>query len=267
MTPYWKISGRRALAAGECLVGKGVADGLQLKTDMVMEISGIGGNKEKTDYRIAGIFNAGDEDENRIFLPVSTTGVSLLPDKNISSGLTESNQWSYALLSLPRGEEQIERLGGQILNNQEGIKIKPFRQILYGEKNTLNKITLLSGLSLLTVIILTSLGVSSSVLARIVERRKELALMQALGASRRSIVGFLLLESAVQGALASLAGFGIGLLLSQIVVQQIFHVSITPSGTAFLITSLTTVGVALLSGGFGAGRSLRIQPALALKGE
>lgn len=263
MMPYWAISGRPAVRLDECLIGRRVAELLQLKSKMTVNIQWIAGTDEKTDCRITGIFDSGDEDENRMFIPIPSTESI---QSTIKYGSPQS-VFTYALLSIPDSEEGIERLNGRLRAVQDKVEVKPLRQILYGEKTTLKKVTLLSGLSLLAVLILTSLGVSSAVLARIVERRKELALMQALGATHWSVVSFLILESAIVGVVASISGFSIGTLMSQVIVQKIFHVSVTSHLAAFLITLLITIGVALLAGCIGAVRALRIQPAIVLKGE
>lgn len=267
MTSYWAISGRRAEMLGECLIGGRIAELLRLKPEMTVNIQWIVSTDEKTDCRITGIFDSGDEDENRIFIiaPSAESISSII--KGVLPEHSEKSAFTYALISVPDSEGGIKRLNERLRAVQDKVEVKPLRQILYGEKAILKKVTLLSGLSLLAVLILTSLGVSSAVLARIVERRKELALMQALGAKRWSVVGFLLLESTVVGAAASMAGFSIGTLMSQIIVQKIFRFSATPYLAVFLITLLITIGVSLLTGFIAAVRALRIQPAMALKEE
>ncbi len=260
LTPYWAITGRRSMRSGECLVGREVGDLLQLKPGMTVSVLGIAGTEEKTDCRITGIIDSGDEDENRVFIP--------LPSTESMQGYSEKGVLMYALLSVPEGEEGIKRLNGRLqAATVQGIEVKALRQILYGEQMTLKKVTLLSGLSLMAVLILTALGVSSAVLARIAERRKELALMQAIGARRRSVVSFLLLEGAAIGIVASAIGVIIGTLISQFIVKEIFHTSVTPQAIAFLTTFIVTVGVSLLAGGIGTVRAMKIQPAVALKGE
>lgn len=269
MTPYWAIVGQRTMLAGECLVGRGVSELLRLKPGMMVSVTRMVGNDEKADYRITGIVSSGDEDENRIFI----SRPSVQPTRSITgrgpSGYPQQGVLSYALLSVPEGEEGIKRLNEELrLAGVQGkMEVKPLRQILYGEKTTLEKVALLSGLSLLAVLILTSLGVSSAVLARIVERRKELALMQAIGAKRRSIVVFLLLEGTAIGTVASLIGILVGTMVSQFLEEQIFRTSVTPQMIAFPVTLIVTVGVSLLAGSIGAMRALQIQPAVALKGE
>jgi len=184
-----------------------------------------------------------------------------------SSQAQVGSVFTYALLSVPAGESGI--VGLQTALGARGIplELRPLRQILHGEQSVLDKISLLMGLSLTAVIALTSLGISAAMLARITERRKELALLQALGASRPSVVVFLLAESATLGIVAAVLGYLGGTLLALIVFHRIFHVIIHPSGLTLFITLGVTVTVALIAGVTGALRALRLQPSMALRGE
>lgn len=260
MTPYWRISGRRAVRPGECLAGRRVAELVRLKPGMGVKVEwGAEGKRggevgKEGEYRVTGIIDSGDEDEQRIFVP----GTSAEPWRAL---------FSYALLSIPGGEVGIEQLNKRLRARQEALRVKPLRQIVYGERVILRKVALLSGLSLLAVLLLTLLGVSCTVLSRVVERRRELALMQALGAKRRSVVSFLFLESALVGVVASVAGSGIGAFLSRYVFQQLFHLSVHLHFAAFFMTAVVTTGGAVLTGCAAAARALRIDLATALRGE
>ena len=252
MTPYWAVSGKRATAPGECLVGKRLASSLNIKTGTVVTVQWTT-PQMTSDLQVVGIFESGDEDEDRIFT------------SSLSS--TEQPSLTYALLSVPGGEQGIRLLDEQLRATGSGVTVKPLRHILHGERTVLQKITLLSSLTTIVVLVLSSLGVSAATLARIVERRRELALLQALGAVRRSVVFFLLYESTVMGAVAAVAGFVLGTILAQAVVQHVFRVSITPHLVAFLAALAATLGVTLLAGGVVSRRALHIGPAIALRGE
>ncbi len=254
MTPYWIVIGHRVWKEQQCLIGKRVAELLKLKPGMSITVHQPSGAKKETGYSIAGIIVSGDENEDRIFVPEPLA-------ETIQHGFI------YALLSVPEGGNGIHRLNTQLGQVQSHIEIKPLREIVHGEEATLKKVVLLSSACLMTVMVLTVLGVSSALLSRIVERRKEFALLQAIGATRRSVISFLLLEGMSLAVLASALGFAAGTLLSEMVVRQIFHVSVTPQVTALPITLVVTLVVSLLASSAGVARALKMQPALVLKGE
>lgn len=257
MTPYWSLSGSRARTAGECMIGKRIAEILRLKPGMKLglKLPGVG----EAPYPVTGVVESGDDDEDKVFLPEGPPGESVRTSR---PGVFE-----YALLSVPGGEAGIRNLNEELASGKAALQVKPIYQILHGEMSTLRKIALLAGISLAAVLLLVAIGISAAVMARIVERKKELALLQAIGARRRSILGFLLLESAVTGFAAVLAGFGVGTLVSRLLVLHLFRAGFSPSPSAFAFTALVTMGVSILTGGIGASKGLRIRPAVALKGE
>lgn len=250
LTPYWAVTGRRATNAQECVLGRRAASMLELKPGQSVSIEWPA-KSQAAKFVVTGIVETGDEDDDRVFV----------------AGPLERTEFRYALMSVTDGEKEIGRLAQALTAASASVEIKPLRQILSGEQHVLQKVNLLCVVSLWTVLALTALGVSASMLARVVERRKEFALLQALGANRRSVVGFLLAESATLGVIAAIVGFGIGTALAALVSRQVFQTMVTPHGTAALAAMATTTLVALLAGAIACTRALRFQPATALRGE
>lgn len=250
LTPYWAVTGRRPLAEGECLPGRHVAETLGLKIGGRAEVAWSAGGPPAT-LAVVGIVESGDEDDDRVFVTAPASPGDI----------------GYALLSVAGGEPAMTRLQAELATTASRIAIKPLRQIMYGEEQVLNKIAVLCSAALGAVLVLTALGVSASMLARVVERKKEFALLQALGAHPRSVVTFLLAECTAVGGIGAVAGFAGGTLLAAIVVRQIFKVSISPHGLAFVAALVVTTAVALLAGVVACRRLRRLQPAIALRGE
>lgn len=250
LTPYWAVSGRRPSAKGECLVGRHVADTLVLKVGERANLDWPSGGQPAA-LTVVGVIDSGDEDDDRVF----------------TSSAIGAEDFSYALLSVAGGEPAMTQLQATATAAKAGVEIKPLRQIMHGEEQVLNKIAVLGSAALGAVLALTALGVSASMLARVVERKKEFALLQALGAGQRAVVRFLLIECATVGGIGALAGFIGGTLLAMLVVRQIFKVSVSPHGLAFVGALVVTTAVALLAGLIAGRRMLRFQPAVALRGE
>ncbi len=250
LTPYWAVTGKRATAPDECVVGRHVAEALGLQIGQAVKIKWADAF-QPTAFSMVGIVESGDEDDERVFVAAP-------------AGHGDVN---YALLSVPGGEPAIGRLQTSLATASSAIEIKPLRQIVQGEEQVLNKVSVMCLAALVAVLALTALGVSASMLARVVERKKEFALLQALGAHRKSVVTFLLAESATVGGTAAVLGFGLGTLLAGVVVRQIFNASTSPSGLAFAAALAVTTAVALLAGAIACRRMLRLQPAIALRGE
>ena len=252
MTPYWSMNGRRAMEQDECVVGRRLAERVRAAVGATIEVR-FQGTKDGERYRIAGIFESGDEDEGRVF-------VSRQPR-------SDEPRFTYALVSVPGGEPDIAGLNASLAAAGTGVELTPLRQVLHGEQAVIGKIDLLTGVALLAVLLLSSVGVTAAVLSRVIERRKELALLQAIGARRRSVVAFLLAEGATIGVAAAVLGYAVGTGLSQAIVRHVFGVSVSPHVAPFVAAAAVSVAIAVLAASIGARRALRIQAAVLLKGE
>jgi putative ABC transport system permease protein len=252
MTPYWAMSGKRAAEQDECVLGRRLAQVLGASVGTTVEVR-FERAAQNERYRVTGVFESGDEDEGRMF-------VSRRPRP-------EEAHFTYALVSVPGGEADIATLSAALRTAGTRVELTPLRQVLHGEQAVIGKINLLTGVALLAVLLLSSVGVTAAVLSRVIERRKELALLQAIGAKRRSVVAFLLSDGAAIGIAAALLGYAVGTALSQVIVRQVFGVSVTPHVAPFLAAVVVSVVIAVLAAGIGARRALRMETAVLLKGE
>jgi putative ABC transport system permease protein len=100
-----------------------------------------------------------------------------------------------------------------------------------------------------------------------VQRRREIALMKALGAGAREIVNQLVAESLAIGCVGGALGWLIGFGFAQVIGHEVFH---TDLGMRWSVPPIV-LGLALLIAGVaGLGPirlALDVEPALALKGE
>jgi len=252
MTSYWGVMGSRPINVGECAVGRRLAFSLNLCVGQSISIEDPPGYRGR--LKVTGIIDSGDEDEDRIFVPMGENSGESAPAGAI-----------YALLSVPGGEAGISRLAADLRGYD--VVVRPLRKILHGEEITLSKVKLLAALCLVAVLVLSSMGVSAGMLARVIERRQEIALLQTLGAGRRWIVLFLLSESAALGVVGTAMGFLLGTLMSRLVTRIVFQVSVSPHWISFLAALGVTVGVSVLAGAAGVRRAFRIEPARALREE
>ena len=109
----------------------------------------------------------------------------------------------------------------------------------------------------------------------VAERRHDLGMLRALGASRKTILGLILTESMIQGVLGTVVGLGFGALMAfgllngmNSMVQQYMRVSISqPIFTAgnWISSILLGVGLTVASGYFPAVSAMKVTPLEALR--
>ena len=81
------------------------------------------------------------------------------------------------------------------------------------------------------------------------ERRRELAVLRTRGAGRRQVVGLLLLDAALGGVLAAVAGLGGGILLSRLLLSVVnpYATGATPRYEDLILSADTVLAVGILS--------------------
>jgi putative ABC transport system permease protein len=95
-------------------------------------------------------------------------------------------------------------------NGAHGIKVESFQESVVGEIRP--ALLVVSG-SVVLLLLIACANISNLLLARGVERRREMAIRAAIGADRRTLVGQLLTESLALAALGGAAGVGLATLL------------------------------------------------------
>ena len=106
----------------------------------------------------------------------------------------------------------------------------------------------------------------------VAQRTRELALLRALGASRRQVTRSVLLESVVVGLLSSVAGFGLGILVAKGLQGLLDAVGISlPRGATvvaprtFIVSVLVGTGMTALAALIPARRAARVAPVQAMR--
>ena len=144
---------------------------------------------------------------------------------------------------------------------------RPVRQIMEGEARVLGK-TRATLLVCAGLIILTSaLCVLSTLMGWVFDRRRDFAIMKALGASERLIGGFFVTEAGVLGAVGAVLGFAIGVGIAVWIGRVNFHSPVVPRLMVLPEVLAGSVAVALISALLPMSLLRRVQPATILRGE
>jgi putative ABC transport system permease protein len=111
------------------------------------------------------------------------------------------------------------------------------------------------------------LGVTTTMTTSVIERRKEIGLMKALGAERRRITALFLVEAAVIGVIGGVMGFLAGVFLARAIGLSVFDTAV---GTSILLLPVAigiSVAVAVLASIPPVRRAMQVEPAVVLRGE
>ena len=203
----------------------------------------------------AGLLQTGAGEDSRIYLDQSEfqnwTGVAPSTIEIAINGSTA----------------EIEKQIAKLTQSLPTADVRPVRQIMEGEANVLNK-TRATLYAAATLIILTAaLCVLATLTGWVFDRRRDFAIMKALGASERLINGFFAAEAAALGAIGAVLGFAIGIGMAAWIGRANFHAPVVPRFSVFPSVLAGSILVALISAVLPIGLLRRVQPALILRGE
>ena len=264
-SPYWYVSGEWPAEDGQVLIGKAVASTYRLKEGDILtaqftpEFEADEEEPDSTyvDFTVTGILDTGGNEEEYIF--ISLADMAALTGQEAALDVVE--------LSVSGGAEALQGYVEAIEAQVEGLTPRLVKRVTQSENTVLSKLQSLVLLVTVIVLLLTMICVSTTMMAVVSERRKEIGLRKALGASDQSIMVEFLSEGLLLGAVGGLLGAGLGFAFAQMVSRNVFNSSITFQPLvlpATIIVSILVTGLACLS---PVRSATYVDPALVLKGE
>ncbi|MHB8215633.1 MAG: ABC transporter permease [Candidatus Sulfotelmatobacter sp.] len=203
----------------------------------------------------AGTVQTGSAEDSRVYL--------LLADFVAWTGV----QASTVEVAATGSPEEIAAIMRQLERAIPGAEVRPVRQIMEGEARVLGKTrsTLLAAAAL--IILTAALCVLSTLMGWVFDRRRDFAIMKALGASDRLLNGFFAAEAAALGATGALIGFVLGIGIAAWIGRVNFHAPVVPRFSVLPVVLAGSMVVTLLSAILPISLLRRVQPAVILRGE
>jgi len=202
-----RVQRGRYLRPGEpaaVVVGKAIAERLNadLDDEILASAMGRGGSIESAMLRIVGIVTTGSDDVDAGICQTNLEEVERLSD------LAGAGEVTVILRDWRQTDAARAALASQVARGDEVLtwgEISPeFKGHIEQDKATSRFI---SGVILLIVL----LGVASAQLAAVLERRREFAVLSAVGMSARRMVRLVLLEAMTLGFAGAVVGLALGL--------------------------------------------------------
>lgn len=247
-----RIEGRMPAKADEMLAGANVRDAFSLKAGQTLRVE-TGGNVHA--MRVSGFLETGGPEDGALI-----TGIERAREV---TGLKGKVSAVLVRADTARLQETVESLRGALPE----AEVKTLSQVARAEQSFLRKIELLMALVSVVVLVASSISVSSTMSATVLERLKEIGLMKAIGGTRREIGAFFMAEGIAIGCAGGILGYAVGFAAAQAVSKGAFG-------------SFIPVPLYLLIGGIAAGAlisvgaslwplwgALKYKPSVVLRGE
>lgn len=207
--------------------------------------------------KVKGIITTGGAEESFIFLPLPELN-KILEDKTQIDGIEAS---------VESDTKGLEALGEQIHEKIPSVIARPVRRVTQSQDTVLGKLQALVLLVNVVILFLTMISVGTTMMAVVAERRKEIGLKKALGATDKEIKKEFLGEGLTLGFLGGLIGVGLGFVFAQEISLRVFGRAIEFQIIFAPITILVSMGVTAFACLYPVKKAVEVDPALVLRGE
>ncbi|MDT8900126.1 ABC transporter permease [Anaeroselena agilis] len=279
VAPWWQVEGN-SIAADDrqhVIVGAALAEKFGLKPGDNVEFTY---NQQRRSMQVSGIVNTGGPEDNQIYANLAVVQELLgLPNKysqlKVSAlitpddGLARKNPDAMTQKEYIRWycTPYIDAITFQIDEVLKNGQAKPIQQIAQAENKFLSKMNLLMLLVTIMALMAAALGVMTTMTTTVLERRKEIGILKAIGVEIPQVALLFLSEAAAVGLVGGVAGYAAGIGLAKFIGQSVFNAQITPDIQVLPLTIGIALAVALTGSSLPVWRATRIEPVVVLRGE
>ncbi len=281
--PSWRIQGRWFQdGANEVVVGAALAasdpDGFAVGRTIQVTHSEL--TNAAWNLTVTGIATTGDAEDNALLVPLSiaqgfsghagqfrqlfisalTKPADALADRDPKKMTSaEYDRWFCS--------PYISSISYQIEEVLPGTDVRAIRHVADSEGKILSHVSALLWIVTLAALIAAALAVAATSAAAVLERRVEIGVMKAIGATNASVTALFLTEHLMLAVIGGTIGFVVGAGLARVLGASVFGTPASPRFVLLPIILGLAALVALIGGLIPLRRAARFDPAPILKGE
>jgi putative ABC transport system permease protein len=276
--PWWHVDGQWfSDGAEQSVIGADLARRMGLRVGDTFTVRT--GERAHT-LTVTGTVSTGGREDNAILAPLQVAQdlaarpgryrrllVSALTKPADAFSQRDPNKMTPAEYDRWYCSPYISSISHQMQQELPGIEVRAMRQVAEGEGRILTRVGSLMWLVTFAALFAAALAVGATSATTVLERRSEIGLMKAMGASRRTVGAFFLAEQLLLALVGGIAGYAIGLELARVLGIGIFGIAPNIRLILFPIVLVLAAIVALLGSLVPLERASRVDPAPVLRGE
>ncbi len=280
--PWWRIDGRWfGDDAEQCVVGAALARRAGIKPGSVLKLrAGPDSGERAVELEVTGVVSTGGPEEEALLAPLAVAqklaGRPGRFRRLLVSALTKpEDELARRDPATMTGAEYdrwyctpyISSIAHQVQQVLPGVEARPIRRVAESEGRILTRVSGLMWLVTLAALAAAVLAVGATSATTVLERRAEVGLMKALGASNALVGAFFLAEQVLLALVGGGAGYALGIGLARLLGESVFGIPPTQRLILLPVILALAAGVALLGSLVPLRRVARLAPAPVLRGE
>ena len=258
-SPYWLVRGQWPSEVKEVLIGHEIskAIGLSLGDNFIVNTPKPDGNVTVNEYKVSGIVTTGGVEEEFIFMSLA----------DIKKIIGYNDSFDVIECSIDGNQDYLTAIAASVSKKVAGITPRLVKRVTESQDTVLSKLQALVWIVTIIVLFLTMICVTTTMMAVVVERRKEIGLKKALGASNKSVVKDFLGEAVMLGLIGGVLGVGLGYLFADNVSISVFAREVSFPVRLAPFTVMASIIITIISCLFPVRATVDVDPALVLRGE
>ncbi len=282
--PWWRVEGHWFNEdQQECVVGALLAKrkGLRIGDEIYLNVEDPSKMVQRfSRFVISGILYTGASEEEAVVVPLQRAQelarlpevyrrlyVSALTKPEDAFARKDPKSMTPAEFDTWYCTPYISAIALQISEELKGTDVRVIRRVAEGEGNVLTRVRTLLWLVTFAALLASGLAVGASAAASVIERRTEIGLMKALGATSGLVGVLLAAEQLLLAVVGGGIGYAVGIVLARVLGERIFR--FTPEPKLFVLLIILTLAalITLLGSAFPLRQASRYDPAPILRGE
>lgn len=257
VAPFWQVDGDLpGKGKKEILLGSELADKFKAAPGSSVIIASGDGRKEER-FRVAGILKTGGKEEQFAY-----TDLDVLQDF-----LDRKGEVSLAQVSVVAGEDDLKAFEEKLHEEMPLLASQTVRQIAASEDTVLGKLQVLVLLVTVIVLLLTLVCVGTTMAEVVSERRREVGLKKALGATGKDIALEFLGECCLLGLMGGIIGTALGYFFALAVGLNVFGRTLAFSPFTAVLSIGVSIAVTAAASMLPVRTAVKVNPAIVLRGE
>ena len=260
-SPYWLVRGEWPKNKREVLIGNEISKATEISIGDKFVINtpkenGIKGDEVTTECIATGIVTTGGIEEEFVFMGL----------EDIKDIVGYNDKFDVIEGSIDGNQEYLQSIEKDVSSIQ-GIKPRLVKRLTESQDVVLNKLQALVWIVTIIVLFLTMICVTTTMMAVVAERKKEIGLKKALGAANASVVKDFLGEAIMLGILGGVLGVGLGYLFADNVSISVFAREVSFPILLVPFTLVSSIVLTVIACLLPVRTTVDIDPALVLRGE
>lgn len=258
-SPYWLIRGDWPHHKKEALIGHEISRNIELSVGdtVIINTPKADGDLTVNECVVSGIVTTGGVEEEFIFMSL----------EDIKSIIGYNDQFDVIECSIDGNQEYLKSIADTVSKQVDGITPRLVKRVTESQDVVLSKLQALVWIVTIIVLFLTMICVTTTMMAVVAERRKEIGLKKALGASNGSVIKDFLGEAVMLGLVGGILGVILGYVFANNVSISVFARSVSFPVQLAPFTVITSIIITIISCLFPVRATVDIDPALVLRGE